>query len=280
MQKKVSRDSLLNQTLRGHQHMKRLFLALLCCIVGSSIALGQKLPPFTGYTTVLPATKMAPRTSAAARLAIIAPVSPLVPNKSFDFTLVASGALGGATYSGTILGRNPLFRGQTTTSIPTQIVPLVITINDGTTTVTYDPTAPDACVPGGLTDVSVITGSPIFNNAPWTMNTVFMGNTQYIDAFQRAEFGKQGTGYHLILNSSVLGGQALSFGPGAGTNYVASSLVPGACGNIGGRQYQYPRRRGASPDHRASGVNGECRHIPDLPDKGRGVRHFRHQYFH
>lgn len=214
--------------------MKRIFLALLCCVAGASLAFGQQQSP-KGYTTVLPATRMAPRDSAAARLTLIVPVTPLVPNKSFTANVVASGALGGGTYSVTILGRNPTYNGKTTTTIPTQIIPLVITINDGTRTVTYDPTAPDTCVPGNPTTVSIVTGSPVFNNNPWTMNGVSIGNTQYIDAFQRAQFWSkvQGTPYHLILNQSSLGAQSLSFGPGAGTNYAATEFVGGVCGNLG-----------------------------------------------
>jgi hypothetical protein len=217
--------------------MKRLTPALLCgaiCLASASGALGQQLPPnVNGYTTVLPGTKMAPSDSAAAQLSLITPVSPLVPNKSFTFSVTASAALGSGTYTGTILGRSPLNRGKTTTTIPTQLIPLVITINDGTRTITYDPTAPDTCVPGNLTTVSVVTGSPVFTNNPWTMNGVAIGNTQYIDAFQRAQFWSQvqGTPYHLVLNQSVLGEQALSFSPGNGTNYLGT--VNGFCGNIG-----------------------------------------------
>jgi len=210
--------------------MKRIFLALLCCVAGASLAFGQQDRP-KGYTTVIPATRMAPKKSAAERFSAITAVKPL---PSFNFTLAASAALGGGVYSGTILGRSPLNRGMTTTAIPTQIIPLVITISDGTTTVTYDPTLPDGCA-GNRTDVAIITGSPIFNNSVWTMNGVNVGNTQYIDAFQRAEFWSRvkGTGYHLILKSSVLTAQALTFAPGHGTNYVANDLIPGTCGNIG-----------------------------------------------
>ena len=207
--------------------MKRTLLALLLCATGASLAFGQTAP-LKGFTTVLPAIHMAPKTSAAARLAPIISVTPLIPNKSFDYTITASAALGGGVYSGTILGRNPLLRGKTTTTIPTQIVPLIITINDGTSTVTYDPTVPDGCIPGSPTDISVINASPIFQNNPWTMNGVPMGTTQYIDAFQRAEFGLQGTGYHVVLSPSVLAGQSLSFtGSANGVNISRS------CGTLG-----------------------------------------------
>ena len=214
--------------------MKRLIIAALCCsatVGGAAVAVGQER--LRGYTTVLPAIHVAPEDSAATLLAPT--VSPLVPNQSFNFTITASAALGGGTYSGTILGRSPLNRGKTTTTIPTQIIPLVITINDGTTTVVYDATAPDPCVPGSPSTASVVTGSPVFTHNAWTMNGVAIGNTQYIDAFQRAQFWSlvQGTPYHLVLNESTLGSQALSFGPGAGTNYPATDFVGGTCGNLG-----------------------------------------------
>jgi hypothetical protein len=217
--------------------MRPLSLALLCgavCLAGGSVAFGQQAPP-PGYTIVLPATKMAPPDSAAEQLSIISPVvSPLVPDSSFTFTVTADTALNGGTYTGTILGRSPLNRGKTTTTIPTQVIPLVITINDGTTTVVYDATAPDSCVPGNLSTVQVVNGSPVFNNVPWTMNGVAIGNTQYIDAFQRAQFWSlvQGTPYHLILNQSVPTSESLAFGPGAGTNYPATEFG-GTCGNVG-----------------------------------------------
>ena len=168
--------------------MKRLALAVLCSayVVGvATLAFGQQFPP--GYSTWLPVTRMAPDDSAAAQFALSALASPL---PTFAYNIQASSALGGGFYSGTILGRNPLNRGKTTTTIPTQIIPLVITIDDtagGSGIVTYDPTVPDACVTGNPTDVSVITGSPIFTNNAWTMNGVNIGTTQYIDAFQRAE---------------------------------------------------------------------------------------------
>lgn len=214
-----------------HSHpIVRLFAALFCCLAGATLAHAQ--PKLRGFTTVLPATHKSPAHSLAT---ILSPfVIPLVPNKSFNYTITASAALGGGVYTGTILGRSPLFRGKTTTTIPTQIIPLIITIDDGTTTVTYDPTQPDTCVPGSPTDVGIVTGSPVFTNNSWIMNGVFVGNTQYIDAFQRAEFWSnvQGTAYHVILSPSTLGSQSLSFtGSANGTNV---NLPPfGFCGYLG-----------------------------------------------
>lgn len=220
--------------------MKRLFLVLICCVAGVSAAVGQDLTlPLTGYTTYLPVTRTAPRDSAAEQLSAVTAVTPL---PTFSYIIRASNALGGRIFSGSIIGRDPLYRGKTTTTIPTQIVPLVITINDGTTTHVYDPTLPDTCVSGNPTDVSIITGSPIFTNpTAWTMNGVNVGTTQYIDAFQRAQFWGQvqGTPYHLILNQSTLGSQALLFSgtgvpgsSGPGSNNNAATLF-GGCGFIG-----------------------------------------------
>ena len=188
--------------------MKRLLAAVLCCVafVGSTfVALGQERPK--GYSMVIPATRMAPSDSAAEHFSAVTSPTPI---PTFAYTIQASADRGGLVYSGSIVGRSPLSRGKTTTTIPTQIIPLVITIADtagGTGTVTYHPTLADACVSGSPTDVSVITNSPIFTNNAWTMNGISIGTTQYIDAFQRAQFWSlvQGTPYHLILKQSTLG---------------------------------------------------------------------------
>jgi hypothetical protein len=133
------------------------------------------------------------------------------PLPMFTYNVTASPDLGGGNFTGTILGRSPFNRGKTVTTIPVQLVPLIITINDGTTTVTYDPTAADTCVTGH-TAVDIITGSPLFNNSPFTMNGVNVGNTQYIDAHQRAQFWSavQGSNYHLIFSQTVLPAQTIN----------------------------------------------------------------------
>jgi hypothetical protein len=203
--------------------MKRLSLALLCgaaCVASAATAPAQDLGP--GYSTVIPATRIAPPESATAKFHALVNPAPL---PSFGYTLLA---YDGNMYSGSIIGRNPLNRGKTTTTIPTQLVPLVITING----VVYDPTKPDACVTGNPTDISIIANSPIFTNNAWTMNGVSMGTTQYIDAFQRAEFGLQGTPYHLILQESQLASQALSFPSGTNNPRTCANGQAGSVGVV------------------------------------------------
>ena len=187
--------------------MKRLSLALLfgaACVASASTALAQDLGP--GRFTVIPATRMAPPDSAAEQLSAVTSPTPL---PTFGYTLLA---YNGNMYSGSIVGRSPLFRGKTTTTIPTQLIPLVITING----VVYDATQPDACVTGNQTD----------------MNGDSMGTTQYIDAFQRAEFGLQGTPYHLILQESQLASQALSFPSGSNNPQICDNGQAGSVGVV------------------------------------------------
>src|SRR6516162_5059760 len=100
--------------------MKRLTLALLgslAWLVAASVASAQS-PPLVGYSTVIPATRMAPPDSAAEQFSAITSPTPL---PTFSYTLTAPIALGGGTFSGSIVGRSPLNRGKTTTTIPTQI---------------------------------------------------------------------------------------------------------------------------------------------------------------
>jgi hypothetical protein len=214
--------------------MKRLTLALLCgaaCLASASFAYAQQFQP-KGYYGVRPATQMYEEPDAI-RQGLVT----VTPLPSFDYTVTASADRGGAVYSGTIIGRDPHNRGKTTTTIPTQLIPLIITINDGSTTHTYNPTIADSCA-SGQTDVNIVTNSPIFTTTTaWTMNGVSIGTTQYIDAFQRAEFWSlvQGTPYHLILNRTTLSSVALSFSPSGspGTNYPASEFGGCATGFVG-----------------------------------------------
>ena len=158
---------------------------------------------------------------------------------------VAAGAdLGGATYTGMMIGRSPLSRGKTTTTIPVQIIPVKIIINNGgADTHTYDPTVNDGCAPAGHTAVDIVQNSPLFTNSTWTMDGVNVGTTQYHDAFMRASFWSQvaGTPYHLMEDVTVVPEQTLYFGSvgnagatlGAGSNYNTPNIIGGACGFLG-----------------------------------------------
>jgi len=219
--------------------MKRILLFLICSLVAVCVLVTpggrtQNRLRFKGYTSYRP-VKGATKASAQAQVNAPGEI-PL-----WNFSITASPALGGGTFTGTMIGRSPFARGKTTTTINLQIVPLRITINDGASTQVYDPSVVDPCIPivfpgapSNASDVSIIQNSPLFTNNSYTMNGVNVGNTQYIDAFQRANFWSlvQGTPYHLILNPTVLPVQNLSFsGSTVGLNQLPGDT--GGCGPLG-----------------------------------------------
>jgi hypothetical protein len=114
----------------------------------------------------------------------------------------------GGTFSGTMVGRSPFFHGARTTNINTILVPVKITMQD--TGTVFDPTATDpACLPNGSVNPTTLTEqSPILSSANFSgglsMNGVDEGITQYVDAFQRANFfdlvNPTGDSYHNVLN--------------------------------------------------------------------------------
>src|SRR5262249_575235 len=163
--------------------------------------------------------------------AILAQVSTGATIPMWSYSLTAT--KDGKPYSGFMVGRSAFARGKTTTTIPTVIVPLVFTIS-GTT---FDPTAVDTCFgPNTMTDVQLVQGSPILASANFTMNGVAVGNTQYIDAFQRANFWSDVTGspYHTMLSSpvTVLPAQTV---PSSVTSNGQTGVFGrgGACGTLG-----------------------------------------------
>jgi hypothetical protein len=179
----------------------------------------------------------------------------------------------GTTYPGTMVGRNP-FRDPGPSNIPTQVVPLIIetqniaaSFNSTTGIITttpgsntQDPTQhDDVCLsPPNDVPTKLASGSPIFSSASFTFGGTFIGNTQYNDAFQRANFwnvlGEDRGSYHvrmkpvrflqpIVINVPSVYGLAITnplfFGPpafcaplaivdiGWFDNYVTSTLIPG-----------------------------------------------------
>jgi hypothetical protein len=108
------------------------------------------------------------------------------------------------TYTGMMVGRSPFFHGKRVTTIPTVVVPVKLTFAD--TGTVFDPSAPDACAPGGVSVLSLLLKSPIFQNVTFNMNGAAVGSTQYLDAFQRASFWSlvNGTPYHTVFSSSPI----------------------------------------------------------------------------
>lgn len=105
-------------------------------------------------------------------------------------TWSASFSSGGTSYPFTIVGTSPL-KGSATTVIPVTIIPLKIVIG----TNTFD----------GSTKVSDTVNSPLFKTANFGAD---LGTTQYLDAFQRAEFWAgikvKAPNYHVLLGNPTV----------------------------------------------------------------------------
>jgi len=207
----------------------KLLALIFCALIPAAFA--QK-PVLQGTVRDIPVHNIVPDQTigTTATNPVVTTVKP-IPSWNYS-----AAAYDGNTYAGSILGKSPYNHGRTTTKIPTQIIPLTITITDANGTVVYDPTASDSCA-GGQSSVGVVTGSPIFTNDAWTMNGVNVGTTQYTDANLRAEFWTPvaNTPYHLVFQQTVLAAQNLAFGTGGaagpGRNYLAGQL--GTCEGIG-----------------------------------------------
>jgi hypothetical protein len=121
----------------------------------------------------------------------------------------------GNTYSGVLVGTSPFDGSGATTTVKSPIIPVVIQASLGGLPYTSDPTAPDPCLPSG-SDVDLVMNSPIFGVTDYMMNGVDVGNTQYVDAHQRASFWStvNGTEYHLLLQPTVMGSQSFPFTQG------------------------------------------------------------------
>jgi len=118
-----------------------------------------------------------------------------VPETIPFFTSKVTSPVDGNTYEFHILGTDP-----TTSKVSTTVkyVPIMLRIHfpDGTV---LDPTQPGC---GDTVSVQQrFFGSPLFNSTPLSSNGVDVGNTQIIDAFQRAEFWQyvKGSNYHVLL---------------------------------------------------------------------------------
>ena len=169
-----------------------------------------------------------------------------VPVWSYDIT----SSRDGYSYSGMIVGSDPR-TGGTTTSIQTFIVPLkIITNTVGTnyqsTTNTFstkpgvtnfNPSAANEACLGSTNNVplTLVQQSPLFQStATFTFGGTDVGATQYIDAFERANFYAvdDHDNYHVLLNPVTTLNQVTVNVPKAyGTTMPKPPLS--ACGHIG-----------------------------------------------
>jgi len=149
---------------------------------------------------------------------------------------------------GFVVGNNPFSGdGPKSASVKTFIVPLVFKVHQvatefsadasGNLTLagikdqdeTFDPTKPAPACLGKTNNVpfNLAVQSPIFQDTHWVWGGTDLGNTQYIDAFQRANFwsatGEDPGDYHLRLNTQVLPPVVIDFPAGSGIGLPKSS---------------------------------------------------------
>jgi hypothetical protein len=158
-------------------------LAVVACATGAAFAQEDTLPARPMYGHLKPNL----------RADIKTPATPLTTwNGTFTYQ--------NHTYKYNMVGTTPS-QGSSTT-IPTFIIPvkLVYTTTTGTTAFT-----PNTKLSNGQTAVQNTVTSPIFSSGlDFTSNGFDMGSTQYIDAFQRANFWgtvSTHTGYHILLGT-------------------------------------------------------------------------------
>jgi len=164
------------------------------------------------------------------------------------FTYTTTSSRDGNTYTGAMVGQDPFSTGFSPTNVTTPIVPLIITTNavairlnkngylaevKGSTT--FDPTSPDnTCLaaPNNVPE-TLFQQSPIFQNSDFVFGSTDVGSTQYVDAFQRANFWQfvQGTDYHTLVNPVMLPPITLNISI-AKALAIPPSLF-GSCGSLG-----------------------------------------------
>jgi hypothetical protein len=140
----------------------------------------------------------------------------------------------GNSYSGVMVGTDPSVN--QLTGVPTVVVPLIFHMPDGGV---FDPTVPDACAGNGsMSDLQLVQGSPIVQNSDFNIGGTDVGSTQYVDAFQRANFwtaspnGGSGvevnTGHHTRLAFTIAQPVVVDVPQGGGATWTGLG-----CGNFG-----------------------------------------------
>ena len=166
----------------------------------------------------------------------------------------------GNNYTITVVGRDPNLRGKIPTTTEADVIPVVLTFASDSSV--FDPRVPNACSFGHAPDEATL-NSPLLqpNPAGFISNGVNVGMTQYIDAFQRAEYHTlvDGSNYHTYLAGAepgtlfVTAGTAVGFTRNIGCTgkvgfielnswdaFVQGTLIPFIQANFGVNQTKFP----------------------------------------
>ncbi len=193
---------------------------LLCAAVPTVFGQAQR-QTLKAYTTVRPAPNFSWDTANA--VAVAPPSGALA-----IWTRTVNASKNSKNYSIAMVGADPA-TSTVTTSIPTLIIPVIVKI----ATTTFNPTVADTtCMvaPNNI-PLTVFKNSPLFKGHAFTMNGVSEGTTQYIDAFQRANFASRAATYHTKLGTiTTKAAQTFTVPAGSGSVLSTASFGNGGCG--------------------------------------------------
>ena len=187
-------------------------------------AFAQQRPTLKGYHVVIPAKNF------DWNQAELAATSPATSTGLQIWTRTVRATKDGNSYSIAMVGADPA-TSTATTNIPTVIIPVIIKIG----TVTFNPTVADTTcmVAPNNVPLTVFQQSPLFTPHAFAVNGVSEGTTQYIDAFQRANFKSQvASTYHTKLSTiTIKPAQTWTVPVGSGAVFSTAAYGNGGCGS-------------------------------------------------
>jgi hypothetical protein len=204
----------------NHSTQSKLILLFSCAAIALCASaprlVGQEqtnVSRLTAYSWVKPAPK---QSDIAAMMNLMA----TKPSETLPlWTFSVQSSRDNNNYTGVMVGRNPVIngKGHGSASVPTFVVPLIIITHEIGTTfdpntgnittvpgdTTFDPTVADNACLASPNDVplTLVQQSPILQSATFHFGGTNVGTTQYIDAFQRANFWavNNHNTYHVLL---------------------------------------------------------------------------------
>jgi hypothetical protein len=209
------------------------FALIVCAIVTTTAAFAQDDQP----VPVAPGTPLKQIFHRPASLQNSA-LPPLTGSTIPTFNYSVVSPVDGKTYAGTIIGVSPAARPAQATVVPTVLVPVRLVFQySSTSSFIFDPSVADpGCLGAGNNAFKLTELSPIFNDAKFVMGAVNVGTTQYVDAFERANFWANvsaagGANYHTLLGVAPMPTQVVTI-PSANTGTPKGSVFSfsGLCG--------------------------------------------------
>lgn len=201
---------------------KVLWLLATLLISVSLPALAQQRPTLQPYTVVIPARNFDWNEADAAAF------SPAASGLQI-WTRTINASKDSNNYHIAMVGQDPS-TSSVTTNIPAVIIPVIIKI--GTTK--FNPTVADTTcmVAPNNVPLTVFKQSPLFVPHAFSVNAVSEGSTQYIDAFQRANFHAEvASTYHTRLSPiTIKAAQTWTVPVGSGSINSTASFGNGGCG--------------------------------------------------